>query len=475
MDRDSLERIRNLTKDKITVSNFQKEQCMSNKNRRLNMKKMASVACICLILTSGIVFAKDIEKFVRGRFNFGLGDGVDSAAENGYIAEPEMEQIESETKVEAPEVDLGTIVDNINTSVKIESFLMDDYNLSVEFAFEFDDSIKEVVDLNKLDQITLNDLIVLDEEKRIIFASTSMGETKFNEFCQEQNLNFKFGECNENYMNTGLNWFPQNIRKDLNQCTLVYNMYTEGYPKSKELNFYFNEITITEQEYVGEERTERNVTLTGKWNMHVDVPEKMYNRTSESYRVISCENERFNVYAAKVMDTGFEIGIMISDMVRPEYPEELAKKEKELLDKYKGVTDRTEHSKEWSKLLATSPYREMWNDYYTKGHPINVTGFNVLLITDEKVDRVMNSGEIPVTGYDNRAGDTKGCYVINSNGEEFRSTMSPSRKANNSFVKGNQFDFYETFGMTKYDATDRITVVIEFYGEPVKIELEKIK
>ena len=28
-------------KDKITVSNFQKEQCMSNKNRRLNMKKMA--------------------------------------------------------------------------------------------------------------------------------------------------------------------------------------------------------------------------------------------------------------------------------------------------------------------------------------------------------------------------------------------------------------------------------------------------
>ena len=65
MDKDSLERIRNLTKNKITVSNFQKEQCMSNKNRRLNMKKMASVACICLILTSGIVFAKDIEKFVK--------------------------------------------------------------------------------------------------------------------------------------------------------------------------------------------------------------------------------------------------------------------------------------------------------------------------------------------------------------------------------------------------------------------------
>ena len=40
---------------------------------------------------------------------------------------------------------------------------------------------------------------------------------------------------------------------------------------------------------------------------------------------------------------------------------------------------------------------------------------------------------------------------------------------------GNQFDFYETFNMTKYDSTDEITVMIEFYGEPVEIKLEKIK
>ena len=53
--------------------------------------------------------------------------------------------------------------------------------------------------------------------------------------------------------------------------------------------------------------------------------------------------------------------------------------------------------------------------------------------------------------------------------------MSPSRKANANYVNGNQFDFYETFSMTKYEATDKITVVIDFYGEPVTIELEKIK
>ena len=442
MDRDSLEKIRQMTKDKITVSNFQKEQSMSNKNRRLSMKRISAVACICLVLTSGIVFAKDIEKFVRERFNFGLGDGIDRAAESGYIAKPEMEKVESETKIETPESDLGTIVDNINTSVKIDSFLMDDYNLSVEFSFEFDDSIKEVVDLNKLDQITLNDLIVLDEEKRIIFSSNSMGEKKFNKYCKKYNLDFKFGECNENYMNNGLNWFPQSIRKDLNQCTLVYNMYTEGYPKSKELDFYFNEITLTEQEYVGEERITRNVTLTGNWNIHVDVPEKMYNRTSESYRVISCENDRFNVYAAKLMDTGFELGIMISDMVRPEYPEIFTKKQKEV-----GFDE------EWKAFIAENS--ELWNDYQNKANPIDVTGYSVFIIGEQE--------------------DSDGCYILNSNGEKFKSTMSPSRKYNEKFVKGNQFDFYETFGMTKYDATDKITAVIEFYGEPVKIELKKKK
>lgn len=455
MDRDSLERIKKLTKDKITVSNFQKDQNMSNRNKRISMRKISAVACICLVLTSGIVFAKDIEKFVRERFNFGLGDGVDSAAENGYIAEPEMEKIESETKVEALEVDLGTVVDNINTSVKIDSFLMDDYNLSVEFAFEFDDNIKEVVDLNKLDQITLNDLIVLDEEKRIIFSSTYMGETKFKEFCKEHELDFKYGEFNENYMNNGLNWFPQGIRKDLNQCTLVYNMYTEGYPKSKELDFYFNQITITEQEYVGEDRTTKNITLTGNWNIHVDVPEKMYNRTSESYRVVSCENEKFNVYTAKVMDTGFELGIMISDMVQPEFPTELVKKQIEISNKYKNVIEQTGASKEWEEFLKQGENKKIWNDYQTKAHPIDVMGYDVFIVGEQE--------------------DSDGCYIINSNGEKFKSTMSPSRKANANYVKGNQFDFYETFGMTKYDATDKITAVIEFYGEPVKIELEKNK
>ena len=471
MDRESLEKIRKITKDKITVSNFQKDNIMNNKNK-INIRKISAVACLCLVLTSGVVFAKDIEKFIRERFYFGLGEGIDRAAEKGYISEPEMEPEVSETKVEVSEYDLGTVIDNINTSVKVNSFLMDDYNLSVEFEFIFDDKIHEYLDMDKIDQITLNDLIVLDEEKRIIFSSSYLGEEKFNTFCNEHELDFKYGEFNENYMNNGLNWFPQNIFKVQNKCGLIYNMYTEGYPKSKELNFYFNEITITELTNENKVQTNRNITLTGDWNIHLDVPEKMYNRTSESYKVVSCENDRFNVYAAKVMDTGFEIGIMISDMIKPEYPKDLREKEREIWDKYAGINyDNDAQTIELARLYASNDYLEKYNDYQFKVHPINVTGLNVWILDEEKVEQILNPD---TTKLEYKIPErTDGCYVLNSNGEKFRCTNSPSRKSSNKFVGGNQFEFYETFGMTKYDATDKITVVIEFYGEPIKIELEK--
>ena len=85
--------------------------------------------------------------------------------------------------------------------------------------------------------------------------------------------------------------------------------------------------------------------------------------------------------------------------------------------------------------------------------PINVNGESQIITSNE---------------------NTEGSYVLNSNNEKFRCTMSPTRKQNANFIYGNKFDFYETFEMTKYDATNKISVIIEFYGNPVTIELEKI-
>ena len=311
MDRDSLERIRNLTKDKITVSNFQKEQNMSNKNKRISMKKLSAVACICLVLTSGIVFAKDIEKFVRERFNFGLGDGVDSAAENGYIAEPEMENIVTETEAVVLENEIETVELDINTGVKINNFLMDDYNLSAEIELNFDEEIKKYVDFDNIKNIEFSDLIVLDEEKRIIFAAPFMTNDKFEELCNKYKLSYKRGEFNENYMNNGLNSLGKYIKKESNTIQWIYNMYAERYPKSKELNFYFTEITIYNEGHYPLETEGKKCVLKGEWEIHLDVPEKMYNRTNIVYKQKSSTNEDFNKYFSNDFDLylGMHFGV----------------------------------------------------------------------------------------------------------------------------------------------------------------------
>ena len=474
MDRESLEKIRNLTKDKITVSNFQKDQDMSNKNKRISMKKISAVACICLVLSSGIVFAKDIEKFIRERFNFGLGDGIDSAAENGYIAEPEMDNIVTETEAVVLENEIETVELDINTGVKINNFLMDDYNLSAEIELNFDEEIKKHVDFDNIKNIEFSDLIVLDEEKRIIFAAPFMTNDRFDELCNKYELSYKRGEFNENYMNNGLNSFGKYINRESNTIQWIYNMYAEGYPKSKELNFYFTEITIYNEGYYPLEAEGKKCVLKGEWEIHLDVPEKMYNRSEEYYKVVSCDNDKFDVYTSKVMDTGFELGILISDIEKPVYPELIREKERELMKKHEGETNRNGYARDWSLFLAEMPQRELWNEYQIKSHPINVTGYNGMIIDEERANQLLSNPDNYDTGF-KMPENSEGSYILNSNGVKFKCTLSPSRKANYNFVGTNKFDFYETFGMTKYDATDKITVVIEYFGELVKIELEKIK
>lgn len=431
-------KLKDQIKLKIAISEIDDEEndmVMKSKKNYIT-KKIGIAACLVFTLT-GVVFAKDIENFVKAKF--GLGKGIETAVENGYIENPEMNFIESQTLITNKNEE--NLVNDINASIRVKDFLMDDYNLSVEFEIQFDDEIKEFVNLDNLHYIELSDLIVVDEEKRIIFNGANQED--FEKFCEENNLDYKYQEFNDNYMNNGLNTFLVSHDTETNLLTFTYNMYAEGYPKSKQLDFSFEKIKMTENDNNNE------VVFNGNWEIHLDVPEKMYNRSEEHYKVISCENEDFNIYTAKVTDTGLEIGITISNMEKPEKPQELAQRERELNENGSYSFGTKE---EFLALYGDEKYLKLYEEYRAKSKPINVTGITYAWGTP-----------------------TDGCYVLDSNGNKFKSTMSPSRKAHLDFIDGNKFDFYETFGMTKYDSTDEITVVIDFYGQPVKIELEKIK
>lgn len=400
----------------IAISNFEEEYknntnkrntLYSRKNWRYIMKKrIITTACASIVLVSGVVCATNIEN-IKNYF-VGLDYGIRTAAENGYIANPKMDYVKSDVEIENE----GIILDDISTEVKIEDFMMDDLNLNVEFGFIFDKNIKEVFDLDNLRNINLDDLIVQDEENRIIYN----GEN-------------------------GLMCFPSYHNKENNSVGLTYNMYSDSYPKSKKLYFTFNKIKLIEKDI------QNTVTLKGSWQIQVDVPENMYNRTSENYRVVSCDNENFEVYSSKVTDTGFEIGVIISDIKREKSPftyQELYEK----TEKYNKEFEEGTLSKEAIEFM------DKYNEYQLKNNPIQVTSYS---------------------GIGTREKAVTPSYVENDNGKNFESTLSPSRRAKTEWLDGDKYNFYETFGMTKYESTNKIKVILYYYGNPVTIELEKIK
>ena len=113
----------------------------------------------------------------------------------------------------------------------------------------------------------------------------------------------------------------------------------------------------------------------------------------------------------------------------------------------------TVSSKDITQYYENSPFKSMYEDYYTKQYPIGNVRENFIYWFPK----------------------TDGNYIINSNGDKFFVTSYVGTKAKYSFIDENKFDYYTTFDMTKYDLTENVTAVIELYGEPVKIELEKIK
>lgn len=448
------EDLKNRIKFKIAMLEINKEEKNNMKKTYFN-KKPIIAACTFLTLSTGVVFAKDIENFIKN--NFGLGSGIDTAVENGYIETPEMDYLPSKAlnnNIEHTEND-GIILTDINSNIKIDDFLMDDYNLSIDFSIIMDNDIKKNIDIS-IDnnvKIIFPDLIITDENSNILY--TDCDKNRFNEFCNEKSLNYKYHAFNEKYMNNGLNSYINYVDEFENKYTIStkYNIYTSTrFPKSKKIILNFNKIRIEKTSETGTNEDRIIYTTLGNWNIELDVPEIMYNRSAKHYKVINCSNNNFDIYTAKVSDTGFEIGITLNNTPRPTIPDELYDKRTELPE----LAYRFNTKEEMLSISNDKNFEKMYIEYYKQLNPVQV------------------SNNLPLYGI-NWLEYMDGSWVENSNGEKFYCTLNPARKQNRNFINDTTFDFYETFGMTKSDATDKLTFILNYYGEHHKIELEKIK
>lgn len=272
-------------KNKIrTILNDKKER--KNRNRLIfNTIKILATMSACFIITTGVVFAKDVYNFINNFFS--NNKGMDNAIEQGYIDKPNMKYVESN-----------------GTEIKINKVLMDDYNLSLEFNINLNKELKT----ENINDIHFPDMIITDENNNILYCEEPM---VFEEYCKSNDLEYKWTHYNENYINSGSNKFIKTNNEET--INLIYNFYASKYPKSKKILINFNKILCFYKD--------KNIMINGNWQIEYEVPEKFYNREAYIYTVKNCTSDKIRIEEVTVTETTTKMIIQTDE--KPFLPYEL--------------------------------------------------------------------------------------------------------------------------------------------------------
>lgn len=436
------EKILEKLKLKIAISEIKKEYNIAKKKKFIS-KKIAMAACACLILTTGVVFSKEIEDIVK--YWFGLNESVNKAAENGYVEEIDSNSVESEVVLENQEE--GIVINDIDVSLKLDEFVMDDLVLSTNMTFQFDERIKEVFDLDKVQHISIRDLIILDEENKILYCTAS--EPEFKILKEKYNLSQEYLEDTEYFYNctSGYGLIGHNKEQNIIKYNIEVNPSDRFFPKSKELRCIFTKIKLEKfEEYTGQDiengeyLDSNSIILKGDWEFKFDVPEKMYNRENAEYEVVSISDPNVEVYLSQASETGFCLGAIISNV--DETPDLDLMYIDEMDRKYKNgeLTDEEwmDFMDELSQMLSDKDLIKRTNWIKDKNGKM----------TKEKVS-----------------------HVENEKGKKFYSLLSMNK---NDFLEGRKFDFLDIYEMTKSDLTEELTVRLYKKDDVIEIKLKKV-
>lgn len=248
--------------------------------------KFISLISAFIAITAGVVFAKDISKWINNIFKpETTSNGIIQMAEDGYIQNTDMDFIE----------------DN-GISIKIDSILMDDYNLDIVFEVKTKENIKPIYN------IEISDLIISDENNNIIYCSYDRVDL-YEDFCKKHNIEFSNKNMHNNYTNEG--YQTEVIERTDNSVKFLYKLYSTGYPKSKKLIFDFKNINIISSvENITNNRVSQN--LKGKWNIEVDLPEVFYNRKNLIYSVKDKSDKKSNIILKEATGTYTEMHIELT-------------------------------------------------------------------------------------------------------------------------------------------------------------------
>lgn len=370
------EKIFENVKLKISISNFDEEENLEMKKNNRNIFKIAIIACCMLLLTTSVVFAKDISEFLKHLFGFNVSEGVDTAVENGFYAE-----VESNTQ-SAEGID-----------VNIESFIIDDYNFAMNFLITLDEryNIEEVYNSS----IWFEDLRIIDENNNVVFST------------DHPSLRNPDEEFEPEYWN-GFSMYTEKVSENQLKMYVTSSGSEQTFPRSQKLYISFKRIATRRNPKDGSYlENENRIIYLGNWKFEADVPKNIYNRESISYKAIKCNEIGIDLSAikAELSNTAFKLNI-------PEIK-----------------TDKIDY-----ELLHTRNTKSI---------------------------------------YDNIALQKE--YIETTNGKKFESASRSDGDGGYGLSPENTIiDYHQTFSLTSYDATDKLTVhIFTNKGDEITVEFEK--
>lgn len=378
----------------------------------------------CFVFSTGIVFAKDISQKIYNFYE--NGKGIETAINDGYIAENDSEYTDSNT--EFSNEDTGIVIENSSAKVKVQDIVMDDFNLSSTIVVDLPDEVLEQIPAKDIWEMRFPDLIVSDEEGNVLFG---MEPEALKNYFNEEDIN-KIWE-NEKLCNSGLNSFISD--RGTMPVKAIYNMYVESpdhYPKSKKLKFAFTKIAVSNSDdtMYGDEE----ITIKGNWEVEVDLPSKFYNRKTYIYNQVDNEESENKVLSCAVYNTNTIV--------------ELALKSKKQL----------EHSAkaDFFNMLTENGASPEIQDY-----------IRYKLYRTEEYQKYSEEQR--------KFYDIQNIYIENANGQKFGFTMGPIPNGGGSIDEDGIFHTTCMLDLTQKDATNEMTLRLNYLGKDLEFKLEREK
>lgn len=305
-------------------------------------------------------------------------------------------------------------VESNNVKLKVKDFMMDDFNLNFNFDIMTDSDISNVND------IIFSDVLITDESHNVLYSDNRDLLVKY---CKDNDIEYNEEQYNKQLLNIGCNHCI-NSKSD-NYVDYVYNLYSDNYPLSRRLRIIIGNITLI---------SDCNTSVDGNWEMNITVPEKFYKRESSEYRVTYCSDPSFVVTNARLYDTCMKISfkINISNIAH----------EKSIIDILSSYVDANTNYDSRKKGLENFN-KNLNNDEFSNNL---FEEFIKNSITDIHIKNATEYNFYPTT-----SNDTENSYIISPNG----------------------IFHIETFSLTKYDATKKLNLYINYNNKIIEINLEK--